>query len=76
MSVKAPLVAAVLVPSKHKVGKGVMSAPWRVIFANGDIAKAREAAEQWSLLHPGQHAVLVNYFDHVCTVPKAEWTKP
>jgi hypothetical protein len=71
-----PLAVAVLVPTTRKVGKGVVEAPWRVIYANGDIMEARKAAEAWSARNQGQSAILVNYVDHVSAVIKTEWAKP
>lgn len=51
-------------------------AGWTVIFAKGDPASARGAAEQWALSHLGQSALLVTVTDGCTAAPVASWGRP
>jgi hypothetical protein len=73
-----PIHYAVLVP-RECVSEPLASqfdGEWACIYANGDLATARETASEFSREHHGQPAVVMQYVDHVTAGVVTTWAKP
>jgi hypothetical protein len=75
MSVDPPLRCAVLVEADAAVSAPLIG-QWQLLFANCDVAAARETAAEWSRNNLGKRAIVMVFDDMAVSKVSTDWVKP